>query len=269
MAIGGSRRGFGAHEITFESFGVGVRLQAATADELERITAVLPPGARPSDGCNVDFTFALREASPGSYELARDGEILVDDLSLDVAIWWLGRDLSDLIAFRAAEHIFVHAGAVAHKGKAIVLPGKSHAGKTTLVAALVRAGAIYLSDEFAPIDAAGLVHPYARPLSIRDESAAQVDHDVASLGGAAGVEPVPVGLVAVTSYREGRAWEPTRISSGDGVLALMANAVPARTRPEATLHALSRCIDGALVLASDRGEADAVAPLLLAALDRD
>jgi hypothetical protein len=266
MAIGGSRRGAGAHEITFESFGVGVRLQAGTADGLERATAVLPPGSLPSDRRKVDFTFTLREASPGAYDLIRDGEIIVDDLSLDVAIWWLGRDLSDLIAFRASEHIFVHAGAVAHEGKAIVLPGKTHAGKTTLVAALVRAGAVYLSDEYAPIDAAGLVHPYARPLSIRDESTAQVDHDVASLGGVAGVEPVPLGVVAVTSYREGASWEPKRISPGDGVLALMANAIPAQTRPEATLQALSRCVDGALVLRSDRGEADAVAPLLLAAL---
>ena len=269
MAIGGSRPGSRAHEITFESFGVGVRLQTGTADELERATAVLPPGSLPSDRREVDFAFALRESSPGAYDLIRDGDIVVDDLSLDVAIWWLGRDLSDLIAFRAAEHVFVHAGAVAHQGKALLLPAQTHAGKTTLVAALVRAGAVYLSDEFAPIDAAGLVHPYARPLSIRDERAAQVDHDVASLGGVAGVEPVAVGVVAVTSYREGAAWEPTRISRGDGVLALMANAIPAQIRPEATLRALSRCVDGALILEGDRGEADAVAPLLLAALDRD
>jgi hypothetical protein len=269
MAIGGSSGGFGAHEITFESFGVGVRLQAGTADVLERATSVFPPGSRPSERRDVDFSFELKEVAPGSYDLVRDGEITVDDLSLDVAIWWLGRDLSDLVAVRAAEHVFVHAGAVAHEGKAIVLPGQTHAGKTTLVAALVRAGAVYLSDEFAPIDAEGMVHPYARPLSIRDERSAQVDHDVASLGGVAGVEPVPLGLVAVTTYREGAAWEPERISPGDGVLALMANAIPAQTRPEATLQALSRCVDGALVLRGDRGEADAVAPLMLAALDRD
>jgi hypothetical protein len=43
----------------------------------------------------------------------------------------------------------------------MVLPGKSFAGKTTLVAALVRAGAEYWSDEYAVLDANGDVHPYA------------------------------------------------------------------------------------------------------------
>ena len=45
------------------------------------------------------------------------------------------------------------------------------------MAALVRAGAEYYSDEFAPLDAGGLVHPFAKPLSIRNERFVQVDHD--------------------------------------------------------------------------------------------
>src|SRR4051794_20574153 len=49
-----------------------------------------------------------------------------------------------------------------------VIPRVSHSGKTTLVAALVRAGATYYSDEYAVFDAQGSVHPYARPLGIRD-----------------------------------------------------------------------------------------------------
>jgi hypothetical protein len=148
------------------------------------------------------------------------------------------------------------------------MPGESHAGKSTLVAALVRAGAVYLSDDFAPFDTAGVVHPYARPLSIRSDGSAQVDYDVGSLGGVAGVEPVSLGLVALTRYREGAQWEPQQLSAGDAVLALMANAVRVRAQPEQTLQALSRSIDGALALQSERDEADAVAPLLLEELDR-
>jgi hypothetical protein len=52
------------------------------------------------------------------------------------------------------------------------------------------------------------------------------------------------------------------------VLALMANTVRVRAQPEQTLQALSRSIDGALALQSERDEADAVAPLLLEELDR-
>jgi hypothetical protein len=65
------------------------------------------------------------------------------------------------IALHAPEHVFVQAGVVGVGERAMVLPGKSFAGKTTLVAALVRAGAEYWSDEYAVLDANGDVHPYA------------------------------------------------------------------------------------------------------------
>ena len=65
--------------------------------------------------------------------------------------------------------MFVHAGVVAVDGRALLLPGGSFTGKTTLVAALLRAGAQYGSDEYAVLDEAGLVLPaYPRPLSIRN-----------------------------------------------------------------------------------------------------
>ena len=266
MATGRSRRCIEAHEITFESFGVRLRLGASSADELELAAGVLPPGARRCEGGLVDTSYTFGQTSSGSYELTRDGDFLVGEMSLDVALSWLRRELSDHIAFAATDHIFVHAGAVEHEGRAMVLPGATQAGKTTLVAALVRAGAIYLSDEFAPIDTAGLVHPYARPLSIRHDGTTQVDHDVASLGGSAAVEPVPLGMVVLTSFRPGAEWRPERLSPGDGVLALLANAIQARMQTEQALAAFRRSVNDAILLRGDRGEADAVAPLLLAAL---
>jgi hypothetical protein len=266
MAIGEPRREIGAHQITFESFGVRVRLVADRADELDHAAAVLPPGSRRCEG-PVDITYALGVSSSGAYELSRDSTTFVDDLSLDDAVWWLGREWSDLIAVRATDYVFVHAGAVAHEGRAIVIPGESHAGKSSLVAALVRAGAVYLSDDFAPLDAAGMVHPYARPLSIRHDGPAQVDYDISSLGGVAGVEPVPLGLVVLTRYRHGAEWRPRLLSSGEAVLGLMANTVRARAQPGETLRALTRSVGSAVALQGERDEADAVAPLLLAELD--
>ena len=56
------------------------------------------------------------------------------------------------IACFAPRRVFVHAGAVAWQGRAIIIPGASLSGKSTLVAELVRAGATYLSDEFAVLD---------------------------------------------------------------------------------------------------------------------
>ena len=59
------------------------------------------------------------------------------------------------VAERAPDHLFVHAGVVGWEGRAIVMPGASFAGKTTLVQAWLEAGATYYSDEFAVLDRAG------------------------------------------------------------------------------------------------------------------
>ncbi len=71
-----------------------------------------------------------------------------------------------IVAERAPDHLFVHAGVVGWEGRAIVMPGASFAGKTTLVQAWLEAGAVYDSDEFAVLDRAGRVHPFPRPLAI-------------------------------------------------------------------------------------------------------
>ena len=150
----------------------------------------------------------------------------------------------------------------------IVIPSASFAGKTTLVTALVKAGAVYYSDEFAVIDRDGLVHPYAKPLSVRGDGWRQTDHAVESFGGVAGDEPLPLGMIVITSYRPGAEWKPKRLSAGAGAMALLANAVPAQERPKEVMHAVSRAAEGAVVIESDRDEADAIAPLLLAELEQ-
>lgn len=50
---------------------------------------------------------------------------------------------------------FVHSGVVEFDRRAIVFPGKSRYGKSTMVAALVEAGCRYLSDEYAVISPEG------------------------------------------------------------------------------------------------------------------
>ena len=64
-----------------------------------------------------------------------------------------------LVAAALPDRVAVHAGVVAFAGRAVVIPGPSHSGKSTLVQALVEAGATYLSDEFALLDEAGRVWP--------------------------------------------------------------------------------------------------------------
>ena len=77
----------------------------------------------------------------------------------EYALTMLESQIQGHIALDATEFVFIHAGVVADGGRAIVIPGLSFSGKTTLVRALVEAGAVYYSDEFAALDENGRVLP--------------------------------------------------------------------------------------------------------------
>jgi hypothetical protein len=168
------------------------------------------------------------------------------------------------MALRAPHGLFIHAGAVGWQGQAILIPGRSFTGKTTLVEALVRAGATYYSDEFAILDQEGRLHPYPLPLSIRgtegqvgQKTSVEVPH------GQIGTEPLPVGWVIVTEYRAGARWRPRPLSSAQALLALMDNTVAARREPQYTMPILRRVVLNARAIQSQRGEASRVARALL------
>jgi hypothetical protein len=256
-----------AHELTIEAFGVRIRVASDTREVLERVTPLLPPGSRACDPAPAGATFSLRAGAGGTYVLDRDGVTVMDEWPLDVALSVLERELRMLVALEAPEFVFVHAGAVAHRGLGIVIPGDSFAGKTSLVAALVQAGAEYCSDEYAVLDARGRLHPFAKPLSLR-ERIYQYDHSVESLGGVTAQGPVPVGMFVVTSFRPGAEWRPRRLSSGEAVLGLLSHTVPAQTRPAHVMPTLTRSCENAIALEGERGEADGVAHVLLTELLR-
>src|SRR4029079_7212295 len=123
--------------------------------------------------------------------------------------------------------IFVHAGVVGWNGRAIVMPGRSYSGKSTLVAELVRQGATYYSDEFAVLDSRGRVHPWARQLAIRENCAAGKGNrsPVEAFGGKAGKRPLPIALVIAFLYQRGAGCRLAQLSPGGGVMALLEHTV--------------------------------------------
>jgi hypothetical protein len=65
------------------------------------------------------------------------------------------------------EVVLLHAAAASLDGRGVLLPAAMEAGKSTLVAGLVRCGFQYLTDEAAAIDPISLrLRPYAKPLSL-------------------------------------------------------------------------------------------------------
>jgi hypothetical protein len=173
------------------------------------------------------------------------------------------------VAEVSPQRLFVHAGVVGWQGRAILIPGRSHSGKSTLVAALVRAGATYYSDEYAVIDRQGRVHPYPKPLSLRDGPGGEASrHPVESLGGKVGSKPLPIALVLVSHYRAGASGRMQCLSPGRGLLALLANTVSARRQPALALGTLRQVASQALIIKVTRGEAGDTAVRFLTFLEK-
>lgn len=257
--------------LSLTSYGVRVGLRVNRPEALAAIQQYLPPGWKRTRREVVGRLYSLivggNTARPSvkSFNLLyADAGRIARSLNLDEVLEKFEDDCKLFVAEAARARVFVHAGVVGWKGKAIVIPGRSFMGKTTLVAELIRQGATYYSDEYAVLDARGCVHPYLRPLSIRDATSGKVLRVAAtSLGGQSGRKPLPVGLVVVSNYRKGARWRPRKLTAGEGALAMFANTVPARRQPGAALTALRQAMPQAQILKGVRGEAREMAGYIL------
>ncbi len=247
-----------------EAFGVTVAV-SADPEHFAAVCDFLPPCTHPVSDPPERGRFALvNETDDGLLSIACDGQSITAPFDLRLALGILDAELRMYIALHAPDHVFVHAGVVGVGERAIVLPGRSFAGKTTLVAALVQAGAEYWSDEYAVLDADGLVHPYPKPLSVRINATRVTDEQpIESLGGRVGDRPLPVALIAFTSYRPGAVWALRPCTAGEGAVKLLEHSIAARSRPEQVLAAVRRAATDAAVLEGDRGDADEAATALL------
>lgn len=232
--------------ITLGAYGRTVQLEVP-GDLVERITSRLPPGyvLQPHGG-PADRVWSL--------ERDLDGD--VDRLWSEVELW---------VADQADGRVFVHAGCVAVGGRAILLPGRTMSGKSTLTAALVRAGASYFSDEYALLDGDGRVWPYPRDLSVREGGVAR-RYPMEHFGGVVGEGPAVVTLVAFLRYEPGGAWQVEALAASAGVLGLLDNTVSARSHAAEALGATAAAARSAAFLRGRRGDAGAAAEDLLALL---
>ena len=252
------------HQVALEAYGVRVLVSTNSAAFFELMQRVFPPGWTPCDPAAVEQRFHIRTTDDGFFDVEVDEDETTASCDLETALGVLETRLRTYVALQAPGSTFVHAGVAASGGRAIVIPGPAFSGKTTLVAALVRAGADYFSDEYAVLDDHGWVSPYARRLSVRSEDySARTEYHVSEFGGVAATDPLLVGLVVVTHYLPGAEWRPRRLTAGEGVLALLANTVSAQERPEEALRAVSNAVQDAVVLEGERGDAAPLAGRLL------
>ena len=134
--------------MAFTTYGLRIGVRTNTPAILDRLPAVLPPGWRREDAPEVDRLYSLVVGGAGPRPSVRRYHILYADagrlarsMDLDDVFARLEDDLRIYVADRARRRLFVHAGVVRWRSRAIVIPGASLSGKSCLVAALVRAGA--------------------------------------------------------------------------------------------------------------------------------
>jgi hypothetical protein len=260
-----------ADGIAFRSYGLRIGVRVSDAKAMNSVIDRLPPGWKPASSNIVDHLYSIIVGGQSTDSKIQRFSLLYYDAGrlartkdFELLLKIFESDLQLLVADNARHRVFVHAGVVGWKNQAVVIPGMSFSGKTTLVSKLVQAGAKYYSDEYAVLDEHGLVHPFPRPLGMRRPNEFETSRtDVALLGGVSGSRPLPVRLVISTKYRAGARWRPRQLTRGRGVLELLANTVSARSQTHLALSTLPRALDHAEVLKGVRGEADEVVETIL------
>jgi len=257
--------------ISFISFGMRIGVRVSTPELLEKVLAYLPPGWKFAPSPRVERLYSLIAGGVGPQPNVRKFHLLYGNsqrlarfASPDGLLETFETDLNSSIAEGSRQWFFLHAGVIGWKGQAVLIPGRSFSGKTTLVKEFLRMGADYYSDEFAPLGGSGRVHPFPRLLSIREHgSQGQMRVAAEDVGGKNGVKPILVRLLLLTQYKPGTRWRPKAMSPGRASLGLLANAFAARRQPERALATVEKLVCRAQILTGSRGEASEVVESIL------
>jgi hypothetical protein len=225
-------------------------------DAVEVVLATLPTWSGPAD--TPVFEYSLAETRNG-YTFSFAGRHMVrPDLGaiLDLLEWYINQQVIEGLHDGVTG---IHASAASRAGQLVVMPAMSGSGKSTTVAALVRAGWDYFTDELVLLDHRTLtVSAYPKPIALntgswplfpeatgglRSEESCLVP--ASALGGVV-AKPGPVTLVVCPQYTKGAATRLEPLSPADvtmliaqstfvfnlnGAANLRATAAVARTAP--------------------------------------
>jgi hypothetical protein len=256
-------------EVYIESYGVKIRISTDAAEAFQTIEkilqAILPGCFRIIEKTDVEHHFTLFWDRNGEDWLFLNGKEVPSNHTRTDVLRGFETQLRLTVAEYAPEKVFVHAGVVAWKDKAIVIPARSFRGKTSLVAELVRRGAVYYSDEYAIFDAEGWVYPFPKTLSIRGEidEWTQKEYPVEAFGGRAGEKKIPVGLILITQFEPEAEWKPEVLSAGQGILEILEHVVPIRYNPKFSIKVLNQVANRAIIAKTLRSDVSKSADLIL------
>jgi len=256
-----ARRGF---VFGIEAFDLKVLVESdseAAQEALDRF--LLPPFRRcevPSQA--ADIVVRVVTVSAG-YDVTLDDANVSSAETLNDAALSAVKALDDAVIRKLTVLRAVHAGAVVLNGRALLIPGSSHAGKSSLVAELLRRGAAHLSDEYALVDGTGLIHAYPRPLLLRNGRPKQSLVLPGDLKADFHLQPVQVGWIVAVDYAPDAPWEIKRISQGEAVMLLLSNTPHEMGQSPEMVELFTRSVAAAECYAGLRGEVAEAAERIL------
>jgi hypothetical protein len=237
--------------LVFEGYGASVRVDIPYRMDLEDLKSYVAP------------ELAVEKSAPGPPDLLLTCWNGVCHLVLgqrrygpyrteENAFRGLANGIHFLVGKRSPM-TFLHAGAVELDGGAVVFPGRSRWGKSTLVASLVEQGCGYLSDEYAVVSPEGTVFPFSKPIRLRRGGNGATYYHLPGVGLPGGF---PCAAVVLTRFEEGTNWDPKAVSVGEAILRTLPAALGNRDEPEKVLGALRALVQDAACYEGERGDSE-------------
>ncbi|HEY7811329.1 MAG TPA: HprK-related kinase A [Allosphingosinicella sp.] len=170
------------HRLELRVGPVSFRIGSAWPQPIAELAALYAPYPKP--GGVADFTVRLEPEKPWRRfvrpSVAIHGDYRLPDAApLPLAQGLLAAEMGMNLQMALGQKRFLllHAGCVERDGRALLLTGHSGAGKSTLAALLGESGWRFMGDEFALLDPeTGLVHPFPRAISLKNQSLALFDN---------------------------------------------------------------------------------------------
>lgn len=259
---------------TFQSFGVRIGVVSNNKSLIENIANFLPeiiPEIYLEEFEGEPEQLFVLTTFENSVRIEKNGEDIGEGELTDGTLNYIYGRISSTIAQNSVDKVFLHAGVIGINGSAVIFPGNSFSGKTTLVSEFIKHGSVYYSDEFAVLDEKGLNYPFARKLSVRGiiDKYLQVDIPPEDFGAETGIQPLPVKAVVLTEYQPDQKCSIKILSAGNGVLEIVPHTLTMASNPKYALQVLNNLANRAIIAKSIRGEAREAVDFLLKFLETE
>lgn len=243
------------HVFGVRAYGCNIQVETPSLEAhsiLER--HILPSLPRMDIAADDPHVIVRVSQVEGLFQVSVDGKFVASAANPIGIVSPLIKLLDDTVIERLITLRAVHAGAVVWDHRALLLPGATHAGKSSLVAELLRRGATYYSDEFALIDPQGLVYPYPRPLLLRNGRPQQSPVLAQEFNVPVGDTPAPVSWILALEYVPGSTWNVSSLPHSEAVMTLLKNTPHYLEELPDLVEVFQRAVAGASCFSGQRGE---------------